>query len=532
MKRKAGTGRHQQGIWRMCRSLRSLKQIHALIVVRGFLSNPHSLRELLFAAAVSVRGAMIYARQLFDQIPQPDHFMWNTIIRGAAHTSNPAEALCLSIRMERTGTKLHHLAIPFLLRACTMLSSPSTGSQVHAKITKFGIHDDTFIRNALIHLHATCGDPKAAYDLFAAPAARMDIVAWSAMIAGLAGRGRLEDSRKLFEEMPDRDLIAWNVMITGYCKQGRMASARELFARVPRRDTVSWNAMISGYVRSGAPAKAMDLFDEMCRVGQRPDEVTMLGLISACADSGAIDFGRRIHSALSGAAAAGASQSVLLCNALIDMYAKCGNINGAVRVFREIREKDVSTWNSIIGGLALNGHARKAVTFFEEMRSTAAAMPDEVTFVSVLVACSHGGMVEEGRVYFSLMRDEYAIEPNVKHYGCMVDLLGRAGRLKEAFGLVEEMKTVCGLKPNAVVWRSLLGACMTHGNVELGERANYELRNMSKDECAGGNYVLLSNLYASMGEWDGAEKMRALMDDTGVMKAAGCAFLVEDDRGV
>ncbi|KAI0495397.1 hypothetical protein KFK09_021698 [Dendrobium nobile] len=532
MHRKSGTGRHRQGIWRMCRSLRSLKQIHALIVVRGFLCNPHALRELLFAAAISLRGAMIYARQLFDQIPQPDHFMWNTIIRGAAHTTNPADALFLSIRMERAGMKLHHLALPFLLRACTILSSPSTGSQLHGKVTKLGITDDAFVRNALIHLHATCGDTKAASILFTEPSARADIVAWSAMIAGLAGRGRLDDARKLFEEMPGRDLIAWNVMITGYCKQGRMASARELFDRVPDRDTVSWNAMISGYVRSGAAVKAMDLFDEMRRADQRPDEVTMLGLISACADSGAIDFGRRIHSALSGATAAGATQSVLLCNALIDMYAKCGIIDGAVQVFRAMRERDVSTWNSIIGGLALHGHGRKAVSFFEEMRIAAAARPDEVTFVSVLVACSHGGMVEEGRAYFSLMRDGYAIEPNVKHYGCMVDMLGRAGRLNDAFGFLDEMKRVCGLKPNAVVWRALLGACKTHGNVELGERANYELRNMSMDECAGGNYVLLSNLYASMGEWDGVEKMRALMDDTGVMKAAGCALLVEDGRAV
>ncbi|XP_020575540.1 uncharacterized protein LOC110021396 [Phalaenopsis equestris] len=525
MQRKSGTGRHRQGIWRMCRCLRSLKQIHALILVRGFLSNPHALRELLFAAAISVRGAMIYARQLFDQIPQPDHFMWNTIIRGAAHTSNPAEALSLSIRMERTGTKLHHLALPFLLRACTMLSSPSTGSQLHAKVTKLGIHNDSFVHNALIHLHATCGDPKAAFILFASPAARMDVVAWSAMIAGLAGRGQLEDARNLFEEMPEKDLVAWNVMITGYCKHGRMASARELFDQLPRRDTVSWNAMISGYVRSGAPSKAMDLFDEMCLVDQRPDEVTMLVLIAACADSGAIDFGLRIHSAL----CRDASQSVILCNALIDMYAKCGSIDGAVGVFREMRERDVSSWNSIIGGLALNGHARNAVTFFEEMRSAAAARPDEVTFVSVLVACSHGGMVEEGRAYFSLMRDRYAMEPNAKHYGCMVDMLGRAGRLEEAFGLVEEMKRIWGLKPNAVVWRSLLGACRTHGNLELGELANSELLNMFIDKCAGGNYVLLSNLYASMGEWDGAEKMRALMDDTGVMKAAGCALVVEDD---
>ncbi|KAK8970623.1 Pentatricopeptide repeat-containing protein [Platanthera guangdongensis] len=525
-------GRHGHGIWRMCRSLRALKQVHCLMVVRGFLADGHSLRELLFAAAISLRGSMTYARQLFDRVPHPDHFMWNTIIRGAAHTSNPADALYLCIRMERAGTTIHHLALPFLLRACSTLSSVVAGSQFHSKITKLGLHHDAFVRNALIHLHATCGDPNAASTLFMEPGAQADVVAWSSMVAGFAGRGWLNDARRLFDEMPNRDLIAWNVMITGYCKQGQMESARELFDQLPHRDTVSWNAMISGYIRSRAPEWAMDLFDEMRVARQQPDQVTVLGLISACTDSGAIEFGRRIHASVAAAAATGASQSVLLGNALIDMYAKCGSIEGSVRVFREMRERDVATWNSVIGGLALHGHSEAAVSLFEEMRNSAAVRPDEVTFVSVLVACSHGGMVEQGRAYFLLMKDEYdEIEPNVKHYGSMVDMLGRAGRLTEAFELAEEMKMTRRLEPNAVVWRALLGACRTHGEVELGERANAELLRMARDGRASGNYILLSNIYASTGEWRGVEKMRALMDDGGVTKEAGCTHLVHDACG-
>ncbi|PKA51324.1 Pentatricopeptide repeat-containing protein [Apostasia shenzhenica] len=526
MQRKLGTGRHRRGIWRMCQSLRSLKQIHALMEVRGFLTDPSSVRELLFAAAISIRGAMSYACLLFDRIPHPDSFMWNTIIRGAAHASTPSDALSLCVRMERAGTKPHRLALPFLLRSCTLLSSPSTGSQLHTKAVKLGLDDDAFVRNALIHLHSSCGDSEAASVLLAAAPARGDVVAWSSMVSGLAGRGQLEEARRLFDAMPARDLVAWNIMITAYCKHCMMDLARELFNRVPRRDTVTWNVMISGYVRSGAPARAMELFDEMRRSGQRPDEITMLGLISACADSGAIDVGKRIHSALTAAALAGAPFIVLLGNALIDMYAKCGSIEGALQVFRGMRERDISSWNSIIGGLALHGHARESIFLFEEMRSAAAPMPDLVTFVSVLVACSHGGMVDEGRAYFSLMKDVYCMEPSVMHYGCMVDLLGRAGMLDQAFNMAEEMRG-SGLEPNAVVWRALLSACRTHGNEELAERANNELHNLAGDASASGNYVLLSNIYASRGKWDGAEKMRALIDDAGLIKEAGCALLVE-----
>ncbi|KAG0499051.1 hypothetical protein HPP92_003742 [Vanilla planifolia] len=358
-----------------------------------------------------------------------------------------------------------------------------------------------------------------------------DVVAWSSMISGLAGCGQLEDARRLFDKMPSKDLISWNVMITGYCKQGQMGSARDLFNRVPSRDTVSWNAMISGYVRSGNPTRAMELFDEMLQEGQRPDEVTVLCLISACADSGSIDVGCRIHFALRAASAAGSSPSVVLGNALIDMYAKCGSIEGAIGVFQEMRETDVSTWNSIIGGLALHGDAKKAVKLFEKMRRIVGVRPDGITFMSVLVACSHSGMVDEGRAYFSLMRDGYGMKPNVKHYGCMVDMLGRAGRLKEAFRLAEEMSSSYPLEPNAVVWRALLGACRIHGNLEMGELVNSKLLCMASDASVSGNYVLLSNIYASTGDWDSVEKMRALMDDTGVMKEAGCALFVKEDGG-
>ncbi|TYJ28065.1 hypothetical protein E1A91_A07G232500v1 [Gossypium mustelinum] len=299
--------------------------------------------------------------------------------------------------------------------------------------------------------------------------AKRDVVPWSALTSGYAKRGELDVARRYFDDMPVKDLVSWNVMITAYAKRGEMESARKLFNEVLKKDVVTWNAMIAGYVLSGECKKALEMFEEMKTVGERPDEVTMLSLLNACADLGDLQVGMKIHWSLSEMFSS-SGFNVLLGNALIDMYAKCGSIGRALKVFRDMREKDVSTWNSVIGGLAIHGYAEESINLFTEMRRSK-VRPNEITFVGVLVACSHAGRVNEGRQYFKLMRDGYNIEPNIRHYGCMVDMLGRAGLLDEAFKFIDSMV----IEPNAIIWRTLLGACRIHGNVELGRRANVRL---------------------------------------------------------
>jgi pentatricopeptide repeat protein len=516
MLRKSGTQRRQPQLWRRCRTLRQIKQVHALVVLRGFLSDPSALRELIFASVVAVRGGMAHARLVFDQIPQPDRFMYNTLIRGAAHSDAPRDAVALYARMARNGggsVRPDKLTFPFVLRACAAaMGSGATGAQVHAHVLKAGCECDAFVKNALIGMHASCGDLGVAAALFDRTA-RGDAVAWSAMISGCARRGNLDAARRLFDESPVKDLVSWNVMITAYAKRGEMALARDLFDRAPDRDVVSWNAMISGYVRCGSHKDAMDLFELMQCLGEKPDIVTMLSLLSACADSGDLDVGQRLHSYLSGRFSR-TGISTVIGNALIDMYAKCGEMKIALEVFLWMREKDVSTFNSIIGGLALHGHVVESIDVFEKMLM-GNIRPDEITFVAVLVACSHGGMVDKGREYFNLMQQLYRIEPNIKHYGCMVDILSRAGLLKETFEFISKMK----IEPNSVIWRTLLGACRIHGEIELAKYANHKLLKARSD--ASGDYVLLSNIYASVGEWLGSEKMRKLMDNSGVNKEAG-----------
>lgn len=467
-----------------------------------------------------IPGAINYAHQLFVKITEPDTFMYNTIIRGSAQSQNPLNAILLYTQMEKCSIKPNKFTFSFVLKACTRLLYRNMGFCVHGKVVKYGFEFNRFVRNSLIYFHANCGDLNTASVLFDDDA-KMDVVAWSSLTAGYARRGELSIARILYDEMPVRDLVSWNVMITGYVKQGEMEKANELFNEVPKRDIVTWNAMISGYVLCGMNKQALEMFEEMRSVGERPDDVTMLSLLTACADLGDLEVGKKVHCAL--LEMTSGVMKVLHGNALIDMYAKCGSIERAIEVFLGMRDKDVSTWSTLIGGLAFHGFAEESIALFREMRRLK-VRPTEITFVGVLVACSHAGKVEEGKKYFKLMKDEYNIEPNIRHYGCMVDLLGRAGLLNEAFEFIDNMD----IEPNAIIWRTLLGACRVHGNVELGRLANERLLNMRKDES--GDYVLLSNIYASQGEWDSVEKVRNLMDDSEIKKQPGCSLIEADDK--
>lgn len=508
----------RSSLWQKCTGLRALKQLHAFLVVNGLNSSTSALRELIFVSAIAVSGTMDYAHQVFAQITEPDIFMWNTMIRGSAQSLKPVTAVSLYAQMENRGVRPDKFTFSFVLKACTKLSWVKLGFGIHGKVLKFGFQSNKFVRNTLIYFHANCGDLTTARALFDASAKR-DVVPWSALTAGYARRGELDVARQLFDEMPMKDLVSWNVMITAYAKRGEMEKARKLFDEAPKKDVVTWNAMIAGYVLSGSNKQALEMFNAMRDMGQRPDDVTMLSILSASADLGDLEIGKKIHRSIFEMCCG--DLSVLLGNAVVDMYAKCGSIENALEVFQGMSNKDISSWNSIIGGLAFHGHAEESLNLFQEMLRLK-MRPNEITFVGVLVACSHAGKVQEGRMYFSLMRNMYKIEPNIKHYGCMVDILGRAGLLIEAFDFIDTME----IEPNAIIWRTLLGACRVHGDVELGRRANEQLLKMKKDES--GDYVLLSNIYASQGEWDGVQKVRKMMDDGGVKKEPGRSLIDTD----
>lgn len=309
-------------------------------------------------------------------------------------------------------------------------------------------------------------------------------------------------------------------MVAGYAKVGDVDIAQDLFERMPERNVISWTAVVTGYSQTNRPGEAIAFFRRMQLEGVQPDEVTMLAALSACAHLGALEVGEWIHNYVD---THGLRKTIPLQNSLIDMYAKSGNINKAVEVFKSMKQRNVVTWTTIIAGLALNGLGREALEMFSRMER-AEIRPNRVTMLAVLSACSHVGLVETGCWYFNNMDLRYGIKPKIEHYGCMIDLLGRAGRLQEAVELLSRMP----FEANGAIWGCLLAASRIHGNVYLGEIALQRLVKLEPHNS--GNYSLLSNIYAALGRWNESGVMRKVMKDTGVKKIPGGSCIDVNDR--
>nr|GMD07341.1 pentatricopeptide repeat-containing protein At4g21065 [Ipomoea batatas] len=295
-------------------------------------------------------------------------------------------------------------------------------------------------------------------------------------------------------------------------REGEKAeSAHYLFEGMSEKNLVAWNSVINGYAVNSRPNETLTLYRKMELEGVRPDGFTLVSLLTASAELGALALGRRAHVYM---VKVGLDRNLHAANSLLDLYAKCGNIREARQVFDELEEESVVSWTSLIVGLAVNGFGKMALELFKEMERRG-FVSTEITFVGVLYACSHCGMVDEGFAYFERMQKEFGIKPKIEHYGCMVDLLGRAGLVKRAYEYIKNMP----LEPNAVIWRTLLGACSIHGHLELGEVARSKL--MQLEPTHSGDFVLLSNLYASERRWSDVHTVRKTMLQEGVKKVPG-----------
>ncbi|PKA64546.1 Pentatricopeptide repeat-containing protein [Apostasia shenzhenica] len=342
------------------------------------------------------------------------------------------------------------------------------------------------------------------------------------VLAACACARDLETAERVVEHVKSNEIgfstVLSAALMDVYCKCGQVLLARKIFDEMPERNLVCWNIMIKGHVEDSNYMEALNLFRKMQFRGIKADKVTMASLVLACAHLGALELGKWLHAYIK---REGIETDVVLGTALVDMYAKCGSVNNAVNMFDEMPRRDVMTWTALIGGLATCGHGEKALQMFEEMRANG-MKPDSVTFVGVLTACSHAGLVEEGRAHFDSMSALYGIQPTVEHYGCMMDLFGRAGDLEKAAELVRTMP----VSPDYFVLGGLLGACRIHGNVAIAESTSRRLLELHPDH--GGTYVLLSNIYSSMGKWDEAEGVRELMEERNVRKPPGCSMVEID----
>lgn len=405
----------------------------------------------------------------------------------------------------------------FVLKACASFRGVEEGKQVHGHVAKIGIGSDVFISNTLIHVYASCGEFGVARQVLDRMPER-DVISWNAMLSAYMEMGLVNLARRVFDEMPERNMESWNFMVSGYVGAGLVEAARDVFDEMPVKNVVSWNVMITGYAHANCFGEILMLFEKMQHENVKPDHCTLVNVLSACARVGALRQGKWIHAYVEKNRI---DVNGFLATALVDMYAKCGCIEKALEVFHSSSKKDISTWNSIISGLSIHGFGEEALTIFSEMLEHGFE-PNEVTFVTVLAACSRAGLLKEGWEMFDRMVYIHGIQPTIEHYGCMVDLLGRFGLLKEA----EELVRTMSMREAPAVLESLLGACRNHGDVEMAEQVARKLLELDPQDTSG--YVQLSNIHASMGRWNDAMDVRRRMKMQGVRKEPGCSMIEVD----
>ncbi|KAI8531725.1 hypothetical protein RHMOL_Rhmol11G0157900 [Rhododendron molle] len=428
-------------------------------------------------------GLVSKALQVFNAMDEKDLVSWTALISCYEQNGMYEEALLMFLQLNSDTRMVDEVVVVSVISACTHLSAIKTGELIHGLALKIGIGCYINLQNVLIHMYSTCGDIMAA--------------------------------EQLFNVGYHLDQISWNSMISGYLKCGSVENARALFDSMPERDIVSWSAMISGYAQQDQFSETLALFQQMQLEEIRPDETTLVSVLSACTHLAAFDQGRWVHAYIR---KSDLNINAILGTTLIDMYMKFGCVESALEVFTGMEEKGVSSWNALILGLAMNGLVVRSLEMFSEMKKRG-AVPNEITFVAVLGACRHMGLVDEGRHHFELMTKKHKIEPNVKHYGCMVDLFGRAGLLKEAEKLIESMP----MPPDTATWGALLGACKKHGDSEMGERVGRRLVELQPNH--DGFHVLLSNIYASKGNWNEVLEVRETMMKQSVVKTPGCSMI-------
>jgi len=472
-------------------NLKTLKQSHCYMIITGL--NRDNLNVAKFIEACSNAGHLRYAYSVFTHQPCPNTYLHNTMIRALSLLDEPnAHSIAITVyrKFWALCAKPDTFTFPFVLKIAVRVSDVWFGRQIHGQVVVFGFDSSVHVVTGLIQMYFSCGG--------------------------------LGDARKVFDEMLVKDVNVWNALLAGYGKVGEMDEARSLLEMMPCwvRNEVSWTCVISGYAKSGRASEAIEVFQRMLMENVEPDEVTLLAVLSACADIGSLELGERICSYVDHR---GMNRAVSLNNAVIDMYAKSGNITKALDVFECVNERNVVTWTTIIAGLATHGHGAEALAMFNRMVK-AGVRPNDVTFIAILSACSHVGWVDLGKRLFNSMRSKYGIHPNIEHYGCMIDLLGRAGKLREADEVIKSMP----FKANAAIWGSLLAASNVHHDLELGERALSELIKLEPNNS--GNYMLLANLYSNLGRWDESRMMRNMMKGIGVKKMAGESSIEVENR--
>lgn len=564
-------------------ALEQTKQVHAqLLLNRRNHLEPILIHQTLHFTKHFSRDAVSYLKRILLKgfhSPKVSTFSWGCLVRFLSQHRKFKEAVTLYIEMNNSGVPPSSHAVTSALRACGKTERAIDGNSIHAQAIKTGLCGCVYVQTGLVGLYSRLGCVEMAKKAFDEIGEKKNTVSWNSLLQGYLESGELEEARKVFDDIPEKDAVSWNLIISSYAKRGDMCSARALFLAMPSKSSASWNVliggymscgetelargyfdampqkssvswitMISGYAKSGdvesaeevfglmskkeklvydamiacyaqnsKPKEAVKLFSRMLESSSgvvQPDEITLSSVVSASSQLGDTSFGTWVETYVT---EHGIETDDLLSTSLIDLYMKGGEFDKAFKLFNGLNKKDTVSYSAMITGCGINGLATEANRLFREMIDKKIT-PNQVTFTGLLSACSHSGRVQDGYKCFDSMK-EHDVEPSGDHYGVMVDMLGRAGRLEEAYEVIKSMP----MQPNAGVWGALLLASGLHNSVEFGEIACRHCVELESDPS--GYLSHLANIYTSVGRWDDARSVRAMMEEKKLRKTLGCSWV-------
>ncbi|XP_042431332.1 pentatricopeptide repeat-containing protein At3g02330, mitochondrial-like [Zingiber officinale] len=493
------------------------------------------------------------ARRLFQLLPMRNLQCWNAIIVGLVRNGQGNDAIGLFKCMNHSGVGFNEISLSGVCSACAEVKRYLMGLQAHCLALKTGTIYNVCVGNAVLDMYGKCEALEEAYNVFEEMEQR-DAVSWNAVIAALEQNGRYEEALLHFYQMlhygmqPDEftygsvlkacaglqssvcgvkvhnkviksglGLVSFvgSALVDMYCKCGMMGEAQKLHDRIEKQNLVSANAIISGFTLQKQSEEAQNFFSKMLNNSIEPDHFTYATVLDTCANIATIGLGMQIHAKI---IKLELHKDVFISSTLVDMYAKCGNMNDSYLMFKKMIDRDLVSWNAMICGYAHHGHGLKALKIFDRMQLEN-VRPNHTTFLAVLRACGHVGLFDEGMSYFSLMTDHYQLEPRLEHYSCVVDIIGRGKGVSEALELIVKMP----FEADDVMWRTLLSLCKIHKNVEVAEIAAKKLMMLDPEDSS--SCILLSNIYANAGRWEEVSRMRRIMKESKLKKEPGCSWI-------
>ncbi|KAG8387507.1 hypothetical protein BUALT_Bualt02G0028300 [Buddleja alternifolia] len=531
------------------RAVEAGAQVHSMVIKSGFDSTRVVGNSLV--SLYSKCGMIREAGDVFDGTECRDAVSWNGMIAGLINNGLELDALKMFYKMRISGVNFTETTFATVVKLCANLKQLGFARQIHCQVVKSGFELFDNIRTALMVSYTKGSEMDDAFKMFLLTDKVQNVVSCTAIIGGYLQNGRAMEAIDVFLKMrredvrPNHftystilsalptismfqvhaDIIKTNyenspsvgtALLDAYVKMGKTNEAEKVFNHIEEKDIVAWSAMLAGYAQEENTEAAVKNYVQLTKEGVKPNEFTHSSIINACASSSAsTEQGKQFHAS---SIKSGYNYTVIVSSALVTMYAKKGDIESANDVFKRQLERDLVSWNSMISGYAQHGYAEKALKVFKEMQNNNLEV-DEITFVGVISACTHAGLVNEGEMYFDMMVNDLHISPTMEIYSCMVDLYSRAGNLDKAMAVINGMPFSAG----PTVWRTLLAACRVHKNLELGKLAAEKLISCQPNDSAA--YVLLANLYAVSGHWPDRAKVRKLMDERKVRKETGYSWI-------